>query len=89
LDDADAKGSRLFRTFNNKGNITLNVDKAIRRKGNMKFDPILFEGDVINIERREKHHCHSFYGNPFGRNGPNSWDVEYRISGKKVGTLVY
>ena len=53
LDDADAKGSRLFRTFNNKGNITLNVDKAIRRKGNMKFDPILFEGDVINIERRE------------------------------------
>jgi len=53
LDGADANGSKLFRTFNNRGNITMNINKALQQKGNIMFDPILFEGDVINIGRLE------------------------------------
>jgi hypothetical protein len=50
---ADPKGSRLFRTFNNRGYITLDFDKAISHEGNIKFDPFLFADDVINIARLE------------------------------------
>ena len=53
LDAADPKGSRLFRTFNGRGNITMSVDEALLNPGNVKFDPILFDGDVITIEKRE------------------------------------
>jgi protein involved in polysaccharide export with SLBB domain len=53
LNDADPLGSRLFRTFHNRGNICLNIQKAIFNSGNVKYDPILFEGDVININRLE------------------------------------
>lgn len=53
LESADAKGSRLFRTFNNRGYITLDIKQAIRNNGKIKFDPYLFNGDVINIIRRE------------------------------------
>ncbi len=53
LPDADPIGSSMFRTFRKRGAITMNVDKAIARSMNMRFDPILFEGDVININRRE------------------------------------
>lgn len=53
LDGADAKGSRLFRTHNNRGNITMDVEQALLNRGNIRMDPLLFEGDVINIERIE------------------------------------
>lgn len=53
LDGADAKGSRLFRTHNNRGNITMDVEKALMNRGNIRMDPMLFEGDIINIERIE------------------------------------
>ncbi len=51
--DADARGSRLFRTYKNRGFITMDIAKAIENKGKTKFDPFLFSGDVINIDRRE------------------------------------
>lgn len=53
LDDAEPH-SILFRTkgrFN--GNIAINLDKVKKRKGNMKYNPILLDGDVITIPRRE------------------------------------
>ncbi|MBI9033187.1 MAG: SLBB domain-containing protein [Bacteroidales bacterium] len=53
MEGADAKGSQLFRTFNKRGNITLNVDKAMKFSGDLRFDPYLFSGDVIHIARRE------------------------------------
>jgi protein involved in polysaccharide export with SLBB domain len=53
LDSADPLGSKLFRTFKGRGNISLDVAKAIEHAGQVQFDPILFEGDVININRRE------------------------------------
>jgi protein involved in polysaccharide export with SLBB domain len=53
LESADARGSRLFRSFNKVGSITMDVSKALRKTGNVKFDPILMEGDVINITRLE------------------------------------
>lgn len=53
LDDADPYGGRLFRTYRNRGNISMNLRKAMSHAGNLHYDPILFEGDVININRRE------------------------------------
>lgn len=53
LSDADPLGSRLFRTYRNRGNISMNIRKALNHAGNLQSDPILFEGDVININRLE------------------------------------
>jgi len=53
LDGADATGSRLFRTKNSTGSIAMDVRKAVRRSGNIRFDPVVMEGDVININRME------------------------------------
>ena len=52
LDDADPF-ARLFRTYRNRGNIGLNLKDAKRNKGSLKADPILMDGDVINITRQE------------------------------------
>jgi protein involved in polysaccharide export with SLBB domain len=53
LESADATGSRLFRTVNKTGNIAMDARKAVRRNQNIRFDPILVDGDVININRLE------------------------------------
>ena len=52
LDDADPY-ARLFRTYNNRGNIGLDMRKVKSGKGSLKADPILMDGDVINIVRLE------------------------------------
>jgi len=52
LDDADPY-ARVFRTFNNRGSIGINLDKAKSNKGKVTADLILMEGDVINIVRQE------------------------------------
>ena len=52
LDDADPF-ARLFRTYNNRGNIGLDLRKVKLNKGSLREDPILMEGDVINIVRQE------------------------------------
>jgi len=53
LRDADPIGSKLFRTYHNRGNISMDISKALRHAGRLNSDPILFEGDVININRLE------------------------------------
>lgn len=53
LGDTDPNGSGLFRTYRKRGNISMNLEKAMTHNKNLKFDPILFEGDVININRLE------------------------------------
>lgn len=52
LDDADPY-ARLFRTYNNRGNIGLDLRKVRSQKGKLSNDPILMDGDVINIVRQE------------------------------------
>lgn len=52
LDDADPY-ARVFRTYNNRGNIGINLKDAKSNKGKMSADLILMEGDVINIVRQE------------------------------------
>ena len=52
LDDADPY-ARLFRTYNNRGNIGLDLRNVKKNKGSLKDDPILMDGDVINIVRLE------------------------------------
>jgi hypothetical protein len=44
---------RLFRTYGNRGNISMNVKAAMNHKLNVYKNPILFEGDIINIKRLE------------------------------------
>ena len=53
LGSADKQGSRLFRSFNKVGEITIDVGKALNMKGNIKCDLVLMEGDVITIPRLE------------------------------------
>lgn len=53
LSDADPYGSKLFRTYHNRGNISMDLNKAMLHAGSLNSDPILFEGDVININRLE------------------------------------
>lgn len=43
----------LFRTYNNRGSIGLNLKDAKRHKNDINYDPILMEGDVINVVRQE------------------------------------
>ena len=52
LDDADPY-ARVFRTYENHGNIGINLKKAKSKKGSLDSDLILMEGDVINITRQE------------------------------------
>ena len=53
LDDASPYAT-LFRTYNNRGNIGVNL-KDVKRAhvGKNYYDPILMEGDVVNIVRLE------------------------------------
>jgi len=53
LDDADPFGSKMFRTYNNRGNISMNIMDAMSHKGSINKNPVLFDGDVININRLE------------------------------------
>lgn len=52
LDDADPY-ARLFRTYKNRGNIGMDLRKVKSNHGSLRHDPILMEGDVINIVRQE------------------------------------
>ena len=53
LRDADPYGAKMFRTYKNRGQISMNVKKAMHHVGNNAHDLILFEGDVVNINRLE------------------------------------
>ena len=52
LDDASPY-TTLFRTYNNRGPISVNVKGSLRNSRKDNDDPILMEGDVINIVRLE------------------------------------
>lgn len=53
LDDADPYGAKLFRTYNKRGSISMNIRHAMQHPHSESVNPILFEGDVININRLE------------------------------------
>ena len=53
LRDADPYGASFFRTYKNRGNITVQIRKAMRHPKDLSQNPILFEGDVVNINRLE------------------------------------
>ena len=52
LDDASPY-TTVFRSYNNRGNISINLDDVEKHSGNTAYDPILMDGDVINIVRLE------------------------------------
>ncbi|HET9571897.1 MAG TPA: SLBB domain-containing protein [Bacteroidales bacterium] len=53
LRNADPNGTSFFRTYNNRGQITVQLNKAMRHPNDLGQNPILFEGDVVNINRLE------------------------------------
>ena len=53
LKDADPYGASFFRTYNNRGAITVQLRKVMTHPNNYSHNPVLFEGDVININRLE------------------------------------
>jgi len=53
LDDADPYGCRLFRTYKNRGEISITVKRSFWHRGDINNNPIMFEGDVVNINRLE------------------------------------
>ncbi len=50
---ADPIGSTVFRTLGERGYIITNLRDVMANNRNEAYDPILFEGDVITIARRE------------------------------------
>ena len=82
LDDADPY-ARLMRTQGrNVGNIGLNLKEVKSHRGNVKCDPILMDGDVINIVRQENTVVIREVGTRMGQYVPE----EYRSTEK---TIVY
>lgn len=53
LEDADPFGAQLFRTYRDRGYVTVNLQDAVAHPESQKFNPIMMDGDVINISRRE------------------------------------
>ena len=52
LDDA-CPYSTLFRTYMDRGNIAVNLKDMKKHLGNYSFDPIVMDGDVVNVLRME------------------------------------
>jgi protein involved in polysaccharide export with SLBB domain len=53
LPDADPYGATMFRTYKNRGFISMNIKEAVTHSGSTSRNPILFEGDVVNVNRLE------------------------------------
>ena len=51
-DDAEPF-AHIFRTYNDRGSIGFDFREIEKNKGTLSFDPILMDGDVINIVRQE------------------------------------
>ena len=82
LDDADPY-ARLFRTNGrNRGNIGLDMRKVKRNKHNLKGNPLLMEGDVINIVRQENTVVIREMGTRMGQYVPADYSAEQK-------TIVY
>lgn len=53
MPSADRYGSTLFRTFRGRGNVTVDIRKAMTHSQSYRHNPVVFDGDVININRLE------------------------------------
>jgi protein involved in polysaccharide export with SLBB domain len=53
LQDADPYGAELFRTYNKRGPISIHLKRAMQNTHRLRYNPILFEGDVINVNCME------------------------------------
>lgn len=78
LDDADPY-ARLFRTYNNRGNIGLDLRKVKSQKGKLSNDPILMDGDVINIVRQENTVTIRETGTRMGQYVPADYSASQKI----------
>ena len=78
LDDADPY-ARVFRTYNNRGNIGINLDKAKSNKGKVSSDIILMEGDVVNIVRQENIITIREIGTRMGQYVPDEFSASNKI----------
>lgn len=77
-DDADPY-ARVFRTYRNRGNISVNLNDAKTNKGKVSFDPILMDGDVINIVRQENTVLIRETGTRIGQYAPDEFSPSERV----------
>lgn len=77
LDDAEPFAN-IFRSFNNRGIIGINLKKMNGHTGDMAYDPILMEGDVVSIPRQENTVTLRFEGTRMGQYTPDNFASEQR-----------
>ena len=78
LDDADPY-AYVFRSYNGRGNIGINLSKAKNNKGKMDSDLILMEGDVINIVRKENTVMIREVGTRMGQYVPEEFSASSKV----------
>lgn len=81
LDDMDPYAT-LFRTYNDRGSIGMNLTDVMKNKRKDKKDPILMDGDVINVVRQENTVTIYAIGTRMGQYAPADYAVDKK-------TIVY
>jgi protein involved in polysaccharide export with SLBB domain len=78
LDDADPY-TYVFRTYNNRGNIGVNLSEAKSHKGHLYSDLILMDGDVVNIVRQENTVVIREIGTRMGQYVPEEFSASSKV----------
>lgn len=50
-DVADDVNATLLRSFNNMGPVSINLKDALMRSGDQRFDPVIFDDDIVTIPK--------------------------------------
>ncbi len=77
LEDAEPYAN-IFRAFNGRGTIGINLKNMSHHKKDITADPILMEGDVINIVRQENTVTIRTVGTRMGQYVPADFQAEQR-----------
>ena len=70
---------RLFRTYKNRGSIGINLKDAAKHKNSEQYDPILMNGDVVNIDRMENTVIIREHGTRMGQYIPEDYALDHKL----------
>ena len=77
LDDYDANVT-LIRTYRGRGPISVNLKEMRRHRGSIEHDPILMEGDVVDINRKENTVIIRSVGTRMGQYVPSEFQSDFK-----------
>ena len=77
LDDYDANVT-LIRTYRGRGPISVNLKEMRRHRGSIEHDPILMEGDVVDINRKENTVIIRSVGTRMGQYVPSEYQSDFK-----------